>query len=556
MALHLDDKKAQSIGSWQECFVPDLTKRVQKAKKRITGPLEICLERARAEIKAYEQYKNDPRIIQRARVFETYLREKTVNILEDELIVGNITSKVRGQAFSGEVMSSFMSAELDDPERDFSTRPYDPFIIPPEEREELRQVILPYFKNKTHGDYAMSKLDDELKEKAYMGLASCTHIPNVGDPSMMRDAGHQIANYEKVLYKGLKGIREEVMMNMAQIDEPYMHFGKESKRDFYTAVLISLDAAIEYAGRYADKAKEIAAQEIDPVRKKELQRIAEVCEQVPANPARDWWEALQAVWMMHVLMYSELTGGMHCFGRFDQYTYPFYKKSVIDDKTMSREEALELLECFWVKTNENAMLVDYLNSRYVVGQGLSQTLVIGGQTREGKDACNEVTTLCLEADEQLSVIQPETAMRIWEGTPDKYLRKAVEVIRLGRGKPKFIGDRKGLQMMAKTYPDRSIEDWREYAIMGCTETELPHITMGHQYEGNVNVAKLLELVVYNGKCSICGRQIGPMTGDPECFESIAAVRQAFREQVFYWMKYLASGIFFIRGAVTKGYRYI
>jgi pyruvate formate-lyase/glycerol dehydratase family glycyl radical enzyme len=538
----LNDKTAQNVGSWQEYFVPSLSERIKKARKRITGPLEICLERARAEMKAYEVYQNDPRIIQRARVFETFLKEKSVRILEDELIVGTITSKIRGQIFSGEVMSSFMSAELDDPERDFSTRRYDPFMISPEERFELRNVILPYFKGKTHGDYAVERIDDEIKEKALMGLSSCSHIPNIGDPSMMRDAGHQIANYEKVLYKGLKGIREEVLQNMAQSDEPYMHFGKESKRDFYTAVLISLDAAIDYARRYAEHARKLADEETNITRKKELQRIAEVCEHVPANPARDWWEALQSVWMIHVMVYCELTGGMHCFGRFDQYMYPFYKKSVVDDKTMSREEALELLECFWIKINENAMLVDYLNSRYTVGQGLSQTLLIGGQTRDGKDGCNEVTRLCLEAEEQLSVIQPETAMRLWEGTPDEYLRKAAEVIRLGRGKPKFIGDRKGMQMMAKAYPDRSIEDWREFAIMGCTEAELPHITMGHQYEGNVNVAKILELVLYNGKCSVCGKQIGPLTGDPVSFESIEAVRHAYREQVFYWMEHLARGI--------------
>lgn len=538
----LNNKTVRNVGSWQECFIPDLSERIKKARKRVTGPLEICLERARAEIKAYEEYKNDARIIQRARVFETFLKEKSVKILEDELIVGTITSKIRGQIFSGEVMSSFMSAELDDPERDFSTRPYDPFMISIEERDELKKVILPYFKGKTHGDYAVERIDDEIKEKALMGLSTCPHIPNIGDPSMMRDAGHQIANYEKVLYKGLKGIREEVLQNMAEINKPYMHFGKENKRDFYTAVLISLDAAIDYARRYAEHAKQLAEQEVNIIRKKELQQIAKICEHVPANPARDWWEAIQSVWMIHVLIYCELTGGMHCFGRFDQYMYPFYKKSVIDDKTMSREEALELLECFWIKINENAMLVDYLNSRYTVGQGLSQTLLIGGQTRDGKDGCNEVTQLCLEAEEQLSVIQPETAMRIWEGTPDKYLRKAAEVIRLGRGKPKFIGDRKGLQMMAKAYPDRSIEDWRDFAIMGCTEAELPHITMGHQYEGNVNVAKILELVLYNGKCSICGKQIGPLTGDPVTFESIEAVRHAYREQVFYWMKHLAKGI--------------
>jgi pyruvate formate-lyase/glycerol dehydratase family glycyl radical enzyme len=542
MAIELGDKKTKDVGSWQELFVPTCSQRVQKAKNRALKTPEICLERARAEMKAYEQYQNEPRIIQRARVLETHLREKTIFILEDELIVGNITSKVRGSQISGEVMAHFMDEELDDPVKDFEVRPYDKHLVLPEERRELRQVLLPYFKGKTLGDYNLKRADAEVREKAYPSTSSCPHIPNVGDVSMERDVGHQMANYEKVLHKGLKGIREEVEWYMAQLDQPYMHYGVPEKRDFYKAVLITLDAAIAYARRYADLARDMAAKEADPKRQQELERIARVCHRVPANPARDWWEALQSVWMMHVLVYCELSGGVHCFGRFDQYTYPFYKKSVIDKKTMSREEALELLECFWIKTNELAELRCYENSMYTTGQSLSQALVIGGQTRDGKDACNEVTMLCLETEEQVGVIQPETAMRIWEGTPDKYLKKAAEVIRLGRGKPKFFGDRKGIQMVSKAYPDRTIEDHRDYAVLGCTETVLPYITMGHLYEGVSSAPKLLELVLNNGRCALCGQQVGPLTGDPRTFESMAAVRQAFREQVCYWMEYLVKGI--------------
>ena len=132
-------------------------------------------------------------------------------------------------------------------------------------------------------------------------------------------------------------------------------------------------------------------------------------------------------------------------------------------------------------------------------------------------------------------------MRIWSGTPDKYLRKAAELVRLGRGKPKFIGDKKGVHLLAKAYPELSVEDWREYALLGCTETNLPNITMGSIFEGVNVVAKIMELVLNNGKCAVCGKQIGPLTGDPRTFESIEGVRKAFRTQVFYWMTYLAKG---------------
>ena len=541
MPIVLGEKKVKDVGSWQEFFVTASSKRVQKAKDRAIRTVEICLERARAEMKAYEQYKNEPRVIQRARVLETYLREKTIYIQEDELIVGNITSKIRGASISGE-MSHFIEEDLDDPVKDFEIRPYSKIIVTPEERRELRDVILPYFKRKTTDDHIMERADAEVKEKAYTRTSSCHHIPIFADLSLDKDLGHQMANYEKVLHIGLKGIKEEVAWYLAQRDQPYMHYGLKEKRDFYQAVMITLDAAMAYVKRYADLAKEMAAKETNLKRKQELEHIAKVSEQVPVNPARDWWEAVQSVWMMHTLIHCELYNIANSFGRFDQYMYPFYKKSIIDEKVMSHDEALELLECFWIKTNEFAVLFNYEISNIQQGQVLSQCLLVGGQTRDGKDANNEVTMLCLEVEEQLGMHQPDTAMRVWEGTPDKYLKKAAEVIRLGRGKPKFFSDRKALQMVAKAYPDRTVEDYRDYAVMGCTEINLPHITMQHSFEGELEAPKIMELVLNNGKCALCGKQIGPETGDPRTFVSMAAVRQAFREQAFYWMRPMAKGI--------------
>ncbi|MFC1928259.1 glycyl radical protein [Chloroflexota bacterium] len=547
MTILLGNKKPEDIGSWQELFVPTCSERIQKAKKRAIRTPEVCLERARAEMKAYEQYKDESMVIQRARVFEAYLRDKTILIMDDDLIVGNISSKIRGSQISGEYMANYLDRELDDPVKDYEVRPWDRHIISPEDRRELREVIIPYFKGKTFGDYNLAKADPEVKEKAFAVTGSCPHIPNSLDISVNRDSPNHMDNYEKVLQKGLKGIREEAEWYLAQLDQPYLHYGVEEKRDFYKAVIITLDAAMAYARRYAELAKKMATKEADPRRKKELERIAEVCEWVPANPARNWWEALQAVWMIQVLIWCENMFGAKSFGRFDQYMYPYYKKSV-DEKEMSRDEALELLECFWVKTASFTWLHGYENVRLASGFVLSQCLLLGGQTRDGKDACNELTILCMEAEEQVGLIQPELAMRIWEGTPDKYLRKAAELVRLGRGKMKFFGDREAIRMVTKAYPDMTLEDWRDYAVEGCVEINLPHITKIHSAEGVMISPKILELVLNNGKCALCGKQVGPLTGDPRTFESIEGVRQAFREQVFYWMKYMAKGVRAVAGA--------
>jgi len=439
-------------------------------------------------------------------------------------------------------MSHFVEEDLDDPVRDFEIRTYDKHIIHPEERKELRDVILPYFKGKTLRDFVLERTDAEVKEKAYSNISSCPHIPVFSHVSLEKDIGHQMANYEKVLHKGLKGIKEEVEWYLAQLDQPYMHFGLKEKRDFYKAVLITLDAAMAYAKRYADLAREMAAKETSPKRKQELERIAEVCERVPVNPARDWREAVQSVWMIHTLIHCEHYNIANSFGRFDQYMEPFYTKSIVKDKVMKRDTALELLECFWVKTNELAVLFNYDISNLQQGQNTTQCLTIGGQNRDGKDACNEVTLLCLEAEEQIGLSQPDIGLVVSSSTPEPYLKKSAEMVRLGRGKPKFFGNRKALEMLAKAYPDRSVEDRRDFTVLGCTEVNLPHITMQHSWEGEILAPKMLELVLNNGKCGVCGRQIGPQTGAPETFESMEMVRQAFREQVFYWMKYLAKGV--------------
>ena len=205
-------KKLQNVGSWQESFVPTYSERVRKAMKRAVEKPEICLEHAQAEIKAYEKYKDEPRIIQRARFLETYLREKTIHILEDELIVGNVNSKVRGQTISGTSGRYFafqLKEAYDDPAKISDIR-YQGIslegIIHPEEKKQLEEVILPYFRGKTLLEYNYDRMDDELKEKTCQVTSPCQHIPNVNRMSMLRDSGHQLPNYEKVLLKGLTGI--------------------------------------------------------------------------------------------------------------------------------------------------------------------------------------------------------------------------------------------------------------------------------------------------------------------------------------------------------------
>lgn len=531
------------VGTWQDYFDRTCTDRVKMAINRAVRTPEICLEHARAEIAVHEETDGKvPRVIQRALIFKKYLEDRTIFIQDGELIVGNVNSKVRGSTIVGELYANTMDAELDHPERDYTIRSNDRHDITAEERKELRETIIPYFKGRTVADAIYAEADAEVLEYGFMGTASCKHIPVFSDLMIYADAGHMLANYEKVLRVGLKGIREEAMFYKEKAAAPHIHFEKKEKADFYEAVIISLDAAIAHTQRYAELAAKMAAEESDPVRKAELEEIARITAKVPAEPAETWHEALQSVWMLQTLILCEQINYADSFGTFDRYMYPYYKKSVEEDKAITRDEALELLELFLVKTAEYTQLYDYESAQYQVGFPISQNLLLGGQAEDGTDACNEVTMLTLEADEQVGLMQPELAFRIWEGTPEKYLRKAAETVRLGRGKPKFYGDRCAIEMQKKAYPNIAVEELRNYAVIGCVEIALPHITMQHSFCGVENMAKVLELTIHNGRCACCGRQIGPMTGDPRTFESMEQFKEAFRSQAFHWARIMCKAV--------------
>ena len=526
---------ACNVGTWQEFFERSCSQRVKDAIKRAGRTPEICLEHARAELAVSKECegKDVPRVLYRAMVFKKYLEDRKIFIADGELIVGHVTSKLRGSPVMADMQTEVIDAEMDDPVKDFQVRPYDTHLIHPEERRELREEIIPYFKGKTLDKLIYSTQDQEVRDKGFLATSKCKHIANQGDILTNVDLGHTLVNYEKVLKIGFKGIREEALMFKRRHEQSYVHFMKKKKSDFYDAVIMVLDAAIAHAQRYSELAAEMAAKENDPVRRNELLEISRITAKVPANPAETWHEALQAMWFIQMLILCEQCNYGDTFGRFDQYMYPYYKKSVREDKTMTREQALELLELFFVKASEFTELRGYIASIGQAGFGIAQNLIIGGQTQEGEDACNDVTLLVLDAEEQVGLIQPDIAFRIWKGTPHEYLRRAVEVVRLGRGKPKFYGDSMALQMVRKGYPDLTEEELRDYTPIGCVELAMPHITSAFTVTSVTNVSKMLDITIHNGRCSICGERIGLETGDPRDFKTFEEFKAAYRKQMFH-----------------------
>ncbi|SHI86875.1 formate C-acetyltransferase [Dethiosulfatibacter aminovorans DSM 17477] len=535
---------AINVGTWEEKLKKSYSKRVKDAIDLTLSTIpRIDLEHAYVEMDIINENKEEAQVIKRARTFANYLKKKTIYINPDELLVGNISKGVRYAPFVGELYVDFVDQELDDPVMDYAIREFDKLIIPDETRKELRNVIIPFFKKHSYQNLVLNELmEDYVREKTCPMVSKTPTIPNCTNLMIQTDSGHQVHNYNKVLQIGLKGIREEVLWHKEKIEKDYVLNNKQKRLDFYEAALISIDAAIDYSKRYSKLAKEQAEVEKDEKRKQELLEISRICAKVPAEPAETWHEALQSVFMIYVIMFCDVRNVSNGWGRFDQYMMPFYQKTILEDKTMSRESALELMELFLVKANQHVELYNFANTSTQMGFALATQINIGGQTRTGEDAVNEVSYLVLDAEEQVGLQHPDIGIRIYEGTDDKFIRRATEVVRLGRGKPKFFFDKKEMECLKVAYPEAPIEELRDYVATGCTESFLPHITMCHSYCSIINVPKVLELTIHNGKCALTGEQLGPQTGEPQSFKSMEQFKNAFEEQMFWWMELVAKSV--------------
>lgn len=533
----------REVETWARVRGRNCTARVMKGVDRVinTKPA-FDLERAYADMKAYEAYKDQPRVIQRARALEVFLRDKTIRIEPDELIVGNVADKVKGAPFFGEYYYQFTADEMDDPVKDFENRGFDEFVITNQQRKELRETILPFFKDKCLQRHVFDDLmDKETRDKTCALEGAYPTTPVIGGLMVQTDCGHTVVNYPKILKHGLEAVKEDVIYHKKQAAESYC-FDREAKLLEYEAMIIALDAAMAYSKRYADEARRQARVETDQKRKEELLEIARVCEKVPAKPAESFWEAVQCVSFIHLLCWCEVLNVSLGFGRVDQYLYPYYVKSVHEDKELTKDEAIELLQMWFIKTNEHAEIYNYDNAQTQMGYQLGIQMTLGGQTRDGKDAVNEMSYVLMDAEEELGLQNPDFGIRVFDGSDRNFIKRVAQVIRLGRGKPKYFYDNKALECLQKEYPDLPMEDLREYITVGCTELILPFSSQPNTFVALISVPKVLELTLHNGKCALTGQQLGPETGDPRDFASMDELKAAFETQFRHWIEFSCKSV--------------
>ncbi len=504
-------------------FVVEKSARIEKLVDALYAKMpEIESARGLLVTESYKQTEALPIIRRRSAAFAHILENLPIVIRDNELIVGAPTVAPRGCQVFPEYSYEWLEAEFDT----VATRAADPFYISDKTKKELHEAYT-YWKGKTCSDLAKSNMSPEAYE------AFTVHGMFTPGNYFYNGIGHVNVQYDKVLKKGYRGIMAEAQAALDKLDVSDGDYVPRS--NFLFAVIESCEAVILYARRYAALARDMAKKESNPVRKAELEKISANCARVPEFPATSFHEACQSFWFVQMLLQVESSGHSISPGRFDQYMYPYYKKD-LDAGKITVEQAQELLDCIWVKLNDINKVRDAGSADGFAGYGMFQNLIVGGQNTEGMDATNDLSYMCLEAAMHVPLPQPSISIRVWNGSPQSLLVKAAALTRLGTGLPAYYND----EVMIPSIMARglTLEDARDYCIIGCVEPQKGGKTDGWHDAAFFNMCRPMELVFSNGVDK--GVKIGPDTGDVTEMKTFEEVYNAYKTQQSYFIKLLVN----------------
>ncbi len=489
---------------------------------------EICVERARLITESYKATEGEPYILRRAKGLKYLLEHMTIFIDEEELIVGNHAAKPRCAPVFPE-FGLFDKKELDL----MPVRKVDTLQITEEDKEYLLNDIFPYWQKIATGERAAHYFSPEL-------LRILDSPYRIFNPlSRTRSGhGHYLPDIRKIVYKGFRAVEEEVREALANLD--FCDVDYASKLQFYQAALICIEGVKIFQKRYADLAREMAANCADERRRQELLLIAANCDRVPYEPAETYFEAVQSFWLTILIDYCGQNGSSTSGGRIDQMFRPYYEKEIAAG-TLTRDEAQEILECLWVKHSDIIKVGTYSSVRNNGGFSTANNIVLGGLDTEGNDAVCDFTYVCLDAEETIFNSEPNTSIRLSSKNPDAYIQRVIEIlVRKEGGKMPFFND--DLIIEALMRDGLTIEEALDYAIVGCVEPTGYGNTMGSTNAGMFNLAKCLELALFDGVCQMSGQQMGPHTGNLVDFTSFDQVLEAFRTQVEYFVNMMVCSL--------------
>ncbi|MBR6603302.1 MAG: glycyl radical protein [Clostridia bacterium] len=482
---------------------------------------QIEAERAVLLTESYKATEGEPIITRRAKAFAHILEHIPITIRDNELIVGSATKAPRSCQVFPEYSYEWLMDEFDTVEH----RTADPFYISDETKSTLAEVYK-YWKGRTTSALATSYMSDESKTAIDHGMFTPGNY-------FYNGIGHLTVDYKKVLAVGYSGIIAEAKAEKAKLSQGDADFSKRTH--FLDAVIMSCEAAIKYAERYSALASSMAKTTSDFGRKKELEEISAVCARVPRFGAESFREACQSFWFVQMLLQVESSGHSISPGRFDQYMYPYYEKD-LDGGVLTREAAQELMDCIWVKLNDLNKVRDAASAEGFAGYSLFQNLIVGGQDKYGRDATNDLSFMAVTATEHVFLPQPSFSVRVWNGSPHEFLIRAAELTRTGIGFPAYYND----EVIIPSLQSRglTLEDARDYNIIGCVEPQKAAKTDGWHDAAFFNMCRPLEMVFSGGKDK--GVQIGPETKDVSSMQSYEEFEAAYREQMEYFIELMVN----------------
>ncbi len=485
---------------------------------------EICPERAEIFTESMKKSEGKPIVKRRAQSLYDVLDKMTIFVRDGELIIGNQASTVRGAPVFPEYSVDWILDEFEGKPYHFSERPCDKFTYSEDTKKRVLKTI-DYWKGKTLIENVWSELPDDARTAWEINAIDDTWCASAG-------LGNVLPDHEMVLTHGLNYIIAKAEQRIDQLDlaEP----GTISQYWFLHAVITANKAVINFAHRFAELLEKKAEETSDAERKEELKIMADNCRRVPAQPAETFWQAVQTVWFIQLILQIETNGHAISLGRYDQYLWP-YLKNDIDRGVLSRERALEIVESFFIKANEINKLRSWPDSEYFPGYHLAENLAIGGQTADGKDAVNELTHVVLDATAELKLTKPSVSLKWFEGTSDEFMDRALQVVEQHKGGQPALYNDLGVMRILDNMGVKK-EDQYGWAPVGCIEATVPGKWDFAAKGSWLNLGKVLEMTLNNGTDPNTGITLLPGDGDLSSFKSTDEIMKAFKRQLHYYMR--------------------
>lgn len=497
-------------------------KRISKMREAIMDiQPEVCVERAILATESYRENKDKRPVLKRAIALDNILRNMSIYIEDEGLIVGNQAAKNRAAPIFPEYAIDWIVSEINMWEK----RDGDRFTITEENKEKIREIA-PFWEGVTLKDKGLALMPPLARKYYDLGIIKVEGNITAGD-------GHLAVNYEKLLKNGLQYFRDEAEKLKNQVD--MSDFPQMKKQYYYEATLITLDACMAFAERFSDLACEMAKKEKNDTRKQELMDISEMCSRVPRYPARTFYEAVQSIWFVQLMLQIESSGHSLSYGRIDQFLYPYYKADRESGK-LTEERALELIENLWIKTFSINKIRSDAHTKFSAGSPLYQNACIGGQKTDGSDAVNELSYLILKSVGQLKLTQPNLSVRYHKGVSDRFMRECVQVVKLGFGMPSFNND----EIIIDSFIARGVakKDAMNYCSIGCIEVSIPG-KFGYRTSGMnfMNFPRILMIALNRGVDVTSGEKVYESEDYFPMMKSFDEVWKAWDKACRYFTRY-------------------